>query len=717
MKKKTILRFIATYICVLLPVLFATVFVTQDFIENAAQKETNELKNQAAACAQLLQDYYNGIPVKGISLFQNSAFFSQNILTNPVVCLEAMCILQNIQHYAGEDESICVYYGEGPFVTESGTVSPVVYFGNTLGCFQSDVEVALTAIKKSERNTVFLNNQGGGYLLFHMPIGKDGYGYMRSVEIVTSVSGLSKMLGSALRSENIILQLQVQNEEIYFYNTDSGCTYITDRQAQSLLDGFRQTQQFELDAGSMQLQIQYDPLEQMAEFYQLRNINIVLLCVSLLVSVSISLALSFVRFSGLENLANHIRRKEPAKKRWIGAEIDYIQTLFHGYISENKSSRQQIIQYQRILLKQVSAMMMHGYLRDEDEIRSALRACRAELNEEYFFVIGIELENQDSLDRLDDLLQSDIHSITVQDEKRLMFVLCELPHSDETQTERLAIANRLLSTLESVGISCAYLTISQVYSVFSQVNLAYLESHNMITNISDPELKVITWEKFIEITENDRVKIGTTYISEFQFAIATGDARAVVEVLSGICSQGEFGDDMDGSRDLRCACIQMLIAEICAQDDIEENDGIAEELSAVETAEQEKFEITVFKILQKYFTERDHAAAFDRVLQFVETNYTAYDFSLEMVAAFAGCSKSQVSKLFRLRTGVSYLEYVTHLRMAKAREMLEQTDMNVKDIFNAVGYMDTTNASKKFRVCFGVNPSVYRTQHQQTKQE
>ena len=703
MKKHTILRFLATYICVLLPMLFATMLITQDFIENAVEEEAKSLDNQVSASAQLLEDYYGNIPQKSVALFDSSTFSSRYVLTDVVTRLEAIGILKNIQYYAGYEESVLVY---------SGTVSPNVYFGQTLNCNQTDVEAAVSIIQNRERALLFLQSQSAeGYLLYHMPVGMDGYGYERSVEIVTSVSALCKMFRSTLRSEHVILQVMIGDQSLYFYNTQDGCTYITIQRAEALLADFMQVQKADFNTGSMSFRLWCDTKEQMADFYKLRNISILLLCSGLIISLVISLALSYVRFSGLQNLVNYIRRKEPGKKikgSWVGAEMDYIQTLFHGYILENATSRQQITEYQRILLKQVSMLMLHGSLRDADDIRAALHACRAELNEEYFFVLGIEVEDQKDLEQLDNLLQSDIHAVAIKDEKQMMFVLCELPFNDETQEERRGTANRLLSTLESVDISCVCLAISQVYSEITEVNYAYLESYNMIANTTDLDSKIITWEDFVCSEGNDGTKIGTKYINEFRSAITASDAKAVVDVVSNACDQSEIATDEESRRSLRYAFTQLLVTEISMQDAQELSEGIVEEINEIDTNTQEKFESALLRILQKYFTGRDNAAAFDRILQFVDEHYSQYDFSLEMVAQFANCSKSQMSKMFRSRVGVSYLEYVTQLRMTKAKELLAQTDMNVKDIFCHVGYIDTTNASKKFRAYFGVTPSAYR---------
>jgi two-component system response regulator YesN len=70
-----------------------------------------------------------------------------------------------------------------------------------------------------------------------------------------------------------------------------------------------------------------------------------------------------------------------------------------------------------------------------------------------------------------------------------------------------------------------------------------------------------------------------------------------------------------------------------------------------------------------------------------------------------------LSQLFKKKTGQNYSNYLSHLRIDKAKELLGKTDMRVYEICEAVGYTDTTYFSKMFEKICGCTPSEYRKSH------
>ncbi|KXB41240.1 transcriptional regulator, AraC family [Amygdalobacter nucleatus] len=54
------------------------------------------------------------------------------------------------------------------------------------------------------------------------------------------------------------------------------------------------------------------------------------------------------------------------------------------------------------------------------------------------------------------------------------------------------------------------------------------------------------------------------------------------------------------------------------------------------------------------------------------------------------------------------MEYITNLRMEKARELLLGTDWLIKDIAKEVGYANALYFSRVFKQTFNVSPQVFR---------
>lgn len=73
-----------------------------------------------------------------------------------------------------------------------------------------------------------------------------------------------------------------------------------------------------------------------------------------------------------------------------------------------------------------------------------------------------------------------------------------------------------------------------------------------------------------------------------------------------------------------------------------------------------------------------------------------------------------LSQLFKQRTGDTYLNYLTQIRINKGKELLRVTDLKVYEICEKVGYSDTQYFSKLFEKMTGLKPSEYRKLHQST---
>jgi AraC-like DNA-binding protein len=74
-----------------------------------------------------------------------------------------------------------------------------------------------------------------------------------------------------------------------------------------------------------------------------------------------------------------------------------------------------------------------------------------------------------------------------------------------------------------------------------------------------------------------------------------------------------------------------------------------------------------------------------------------------------GFVPSYISKLFKQYKGMSPSEYLTHVRIEKAKELIRSvSDVNVADIAAAVGFSDPSYFSRLFRRMTGLLPTEYR---------
>lgn len=97
---------------------------------------------------------------------------------------------------------------------------------------------------------------------------------------------------------------------------------------------------------------------------------------------------------------------------------------------------------------------------------------------------------------------------------------------------------------------------------------------------------------------------------------------------------------------------------------------------------------------------------FEKAIAYISKNYME-PLSLGDVAKVAGVSKYHFSRLFKIKTGCSFKEYLNLKRIEAAKMAIRTEDMNVTQVCFHVGYSDLSYFSRVFRKAEGVSPSSY----------
>lgn len=96
--------------------------------------------------------------------------------------------------------------------------------------------------------------------------------------------------------------------------------------------------------------------------------------------------------------------------------------------------------------------------------------------------------------------------------------------------------------------------------------------------------------------------------------------------------------------------------------------------------------------------------------EFIRNNY-AKNINLAEIAKRSFLHPNYFSALFKKKTGVTIRDYILQVRMAKAKELMENPELKLQDIAIAVGYEDQAHFNRAFKNITGVSPSQYRKQN------
>jgi two-component system response regulator YesN len=84
------------------------------------------------------------------------------------------------------------------------------------------------------------------------------------------------------------------------------------------------------------------------------------------------------------------------------------------------------------------------------------------------------------------------------------------------------------------------------------------------------------------------------------------------------------------------------------------------------------------------------------------------DISLEMISETVRLSPFYVSKMFKEQFGTNYIDFLTDCRMEKAKDLLADPQMSLKEITYNIGYNDPNYFSRVFKKMTGFSPTEYR---------
>lgn len=108
------------------------------------------------------------------------------------------------------------------------------------------------------------------------------------------------------------------------------------------------------------------------------------------------------------------------------------------------------------------------------------------------------------------------------------------------------------------------------------------------------------------------------------------------------------------------------------------------------------------------------SAVADKIRDYIDTHYQE-DIALQDVAGALNYSDAYFCKMFKQCFGKGFIVYLSEYRIEKAKELLADLAINIKDISAKVGYRDSNYFAKVFKRVTGETPTDYRMQCLQDK--
>jgi len=276
-----------------------------------------------------------------------------------------------------------------------------------------------------------------------------------------------------------------------------------------------------------------------------------------------------------------------------------------------------------------------------------------------------------------------------------------------------------------IGVGTQVCRLSELYKCFNDASKAfayqYMIEKNQVIYCENLTAYRIVQDEKIDIKDIDLNKTDKSVINRF---LRTGSKSEITHFLEdyfhslGENSMKSFLFCQYITISMYFCCITFMEELGYGVSNIVEECGDMFSMNSLQTSLKEiiNYFEKVFNTVLDYRDKSSmnkYSSILNAAKEYINENYSSEDISLNSVANKVNVSTSYFSTIFRQETGRNFIEYLSEVRMEKAKELLRCSNMKSSEVGYAVGYKDPHYFSFLFRKTQGCTPEEYRMRAKQ----
>jgi YesN/AraC family two-component response regulator len=100
----------------------------------------------------------------------------------------------------------------------------------------------------------------------------------------------------------------------------------------------------------------------------------------------------------------------------------------------------------------------------------------------------------------------------------------------------------------------------------------------------------------------------------------------------------------------------------------------------------------------------------EKCISIISENYKEPDLNINTLSEKLNIHRTNLSKIFKKKMGISPIEHLVSIRMQKALSLLKETNFTIAEIAEQTGYSDSNYFSKAVKKTIGLSPGKFRKQ-------
>lgn len=471
----------------------------------------------------------------------------------------------------------------------------------------------------------------------------------------------------------------------------------------------------------------------------IQNLTFGLCLLLALVGIFISYLLSRTMYNPIKKLMDMFKSQPDSSNTMFEAKsrdsFTFLSGAFQQVIVRNKDLEKSYYSSLPVLNERFVLSLLNNKIVDPSEIQSQIDFLDIDFMYPNYCVVLIEVDNFAELaDKLtladlnlyifairniaEELLGTAFKFLSAEvSESRLAFII-NIPE-ESVNTFNSDITGILEQIKESVS-KFYTLTVSagigNIYHDIADCGLSYRESLNVM------KYKLMSGTDTILFYHDlsDSYKIAYYYPEKTETLIKnnikSGNIQKIKEYLDEIYSNIKsnysvsYEEVYSTYNRLLDASLSVLSDSGIQHSDIfGENYIVYKDLAKKETLDEiHIFICKLFESVVSYISSIDKGDKnIEKAMDFIGKNFQR-DLSVESIADYVGLNASYFSRVFKNVTGKTVLEFITLKRLESSKELLKETNLNIAQIAQKVGYNNVHSYMRFFKKYEGITPGDYR---------
>lgn len=703
-KNKEWKRYFIAYLCVLLPLLLISLLVFRHTSLAAQQEQTGKIQVKLTALAEELDQIFLRYQRLASQLTLEKDLKKEKMASDGMDAIQGIHLLSLLSNSIPNNFSIAIFYPEMDAVYSSaGKTNAAIYWQNELRVTPASAARARAAGGKSAVLPLELSD-GGVLILYQFDSSYYRSGPVR-IHFSARMAGWEEKIRALAGGDPMTVQMRFgEDMDVFWYCGETGrARLVSAGECEALVP---RAQAVSLSAPAAQTRIHLTALCPASVFNrrvaQMGALYLLLIILATLAAVALCYYLAIKRYRYVEKISRMVADGETAAP----PSERYISDMVSKLVREKSENRRQADRMKTLIRQQEAELLFHGLLKDEQRIAALLES--GGMSQEkgaYFSVMGVILPREE--ENLDAFLLSVGQEISCEvsiGRDRALMLLIPLPNLDTDRGFRRRLGEEVMDR-SACGLSG--IGFSSPFSRAALAGEALVETCCVLEYARNPSaVRQISCGEDIQHMRRKLKPLSPAQMERFRQALRKKDEEETRRQLQPLIRAIGNQENTDlSTRFLRYELVYAVTQEICKTE--QKNDALLSDAMEIDTDDAD-WEKTLLRVIHRFCTSALKPGDFSQILNYVETNFTRYSLTLSEIAAHFQMNRSYLSTLFKERTGSTYMEYITRLRMERARELLTTTDLSVQEILEQVGYNDENNFRKRFREFYGQNPSDMR---------